>query len=67
MNININELYKEVVRENDIYSELDIQNILNSVDNENNDYLINKTLYTVAEDIYDSLELKKIQEEEKKK
>jgi hypothetical protein len=49
--INIQEIYDNARRDPSLFSTLDIENILNSIENEKNNYLENKTLDDVIEEI----------------
>ena len=55
MEINIKEIFENAMKDPSLFSTLDIENLLNSVENVKNDYLDNKTLSIVAEDIFNTI------------
>lgn len=52
MDINIKEIFENATKDPSLFSTLDIENLLNSVENSKNDYLDDKTLSNVTEDIF---------------
>ena len=51
----IHNIYENAKKDPSLFSTLDIDKILSSVENEKNDYLENKTTTTVAQEIYEKL------------
>ena len=62
-NIDVSEIFENARKDPTLFSTVDIQNLLDSIENEKNDCLENKTLSTVQDDILDSLEELEISEE----
>lgn len=55
-NIDVNEIFENARKDPTLFSTMDIQNILDSIENEKNDYLENKTLSSIQDSILESLE-----------
>jgi hypothetical protein len=49
------EILKDAKQDSSLFSTLDIENLLKSVDNEKNDYLENKTTTSIAREIYEKI------------
>lgn len=64
--IDVNEIFENARKDPTLFSTMDIQNILDSIENEKNDYLENKTLSTVQDDILGSLEELELSEDDTK-
>jgi hypothetical protein len=70
ININsdtINNVYEEALKDPSLLSQLDVDELLNSLEDNNNDYLENKSLNGITEEIYDNIKViiedKEVQEE----
>jgi hypothetical protein len=55
--MNLNEIIKKARKENDLFSNVDIEKLLDAVDNEKNDYLENKTIQDIIDEIVNTLKL----------
>lgn len=53
-NINIRKIYEDALSDPDLMETLDIDSILNTLENEQNDYLENLTFEKIQRDIYDA-------------
>jgi hypothetical protein len=53
--INVNEIFESALKDPSLFSTLDINNLLESIENEKNDYLENKTMQTVTDEIFDKI------------
>lgn len=53
--IDISEIFKNALNDPELFSTLDIDNLLTSFENEKSDYLENKTIKSVAEEIYEKI------------
>jgi hypothetical protein len=53
--INVNEIFESAIKDPSLFSTLDINNLLESIENEKNDYLENKTMQTVTDEIFDKI------------
>lgn len=53
--VNINEIFENARRDPTLFSTMDIEKILDSIENEKNDYLENKTMEDITNDIFDSI------------
>lgn len=49
----INDVYEEALKDPSLLASLDVDDLLNSLENENNDYLENKTLKGITDEIHD--------------
>jgi hypothetical protein len=49
----INDVYEEALKDPSLLASLDVDDLLNSLENENNDYLENKTLKGITVEIHD--------------
>jgi hypothetical protein len=54
-NININELFENALKDPSLLSTLDLDKILESIENDNNDYLQHKSMKTITNDIYNTI------------
>ena len=54
-NINITELFENAKKDPDLFSKIDVNELLKAVENENTDYLENKTLKSISQEIFDTL------------
>lgn len=54
--MDINELFKQAKNDPSLLSNINIDELLNDTDDVKNDYLQNKTINNIQEDVYDSLE-----------
>jgi hypothetical protein len=53
--MNIDQLFKDAQNDSSLLSKIDINELLNSLENKNNDYLENKTLTDINNDKYSAL------------
>lgn len=53
--INVNEIFENAMNDPTLFSTLDIENLLDSIQNVKNDYLENKTMKDVTKDVYDKV------------
>jgi len=53
--ININEIFENAMKDPSLFSTLDINKLLESVENEKNDYLENKSMKTITNEIYEKI------------
>lgn len=65
--MDINELFENAKSDPSLFSTIDIRNLLDSIENERNDYLEDKTMTSVHEDILEVLDEQQIQDEDKDK
>ncbi len=65
--VDINELFENAKSDPSLFSTIDIRNLLDSIENERNDYLEDKTMTSVHEDILEVLDEQQIQDEDKDK
>jgi hypothetical protein len=61
--ININEIYESALKDPALFSTIDIEQLLNSIENEKNDYLENKTMNDVTLDIFEKINELNLSEE----
>ena len=52
-NINVNEIFENALKDPSLLSDIDIDELLNSLENSKNDYLENKTIESVNKEIFD--------------
>jgi len=55
ISININEIFENALKDPSLFSELDIDELLDSIENTKHDYLENKTTVTISTDIYEHI------------
>lgn len=55
MEINVKDIFESALKDPSLFSTLDIESLLSSVENVKNDYLENKTLRIVTEDIFNTI------------
>jgi hypothetical protein len=60
--IDINELFTLAMNDPTLFSTLDIERLLESVDNEKNDYLENKNMDDITKEIYEAIDELKLDE-----
>ena len=53
--INVQEIFENAMRDPMLFSTIDIENLLSSIENEKNDYLENKTMADITNDIYETI------------
>uniref|UniRef100_A0A6C0B6G7 Uncharacterized protein n=1 Tax=viral metagenome TaxID=1070528 RepID=A0A6C0B6G7_9ZZZZ len=53
--MNIDEVFEAAKKDPTLFSTLDIEAILDSVENEKNDYLENKTMENITKDVFDNI------------
>lgn len=53
----INNVYDEAIKDPSLLASLDVEQLLNTLENENNDYLENKTLKGITNEIHDIMQL----------
>ena len=56
MNANVLEIFEAAKKDPELFSTLDIENILESVENEKNDYLENKTTEDIMRDVFENVQ-----------
>lgn len=66
-NIDVNELFNNAKRDPSLFSTIDIQNLLDTIENDKNDYLEDKTMTSVQEDMLEVLREQQIHGEDKEK
>jgi hypothetical protein len=66
-NIDLNGLFENAKRDPSLFSTIDIQNLLDSIENERNDYLEDKTMASVHKDILEVLEEQELCDEDTEK
>ena len=52
-NIDIYEIFENAIKDPELLSPLDIDKLLDSLENEKNEYLANKTIKSIVEEIYE--------------
>jgi hypothetical protein len=52
-NIDINQLFENAMKDPSLLSNIDVEKMLDSLENDRNDYLENKTIESVIKEIYD--------------
>ena len=57
--IDIYEIFENAIKDPDLLSPLDIDKLLQSLENEKNEYLANKTIKTIVEEVYDVISILK--------
>ena len=55
MNETVNEIFEQALKDPSLFSTLDIDALLDSIESDKNDYLENKTMTTVANEIYEKM------------
>jgi hypothetical protein len=50
--IDVHEIFENALKDPELFSTLDIEQLLDSIENDKNDYLENKTMNLVTEDIF---------------
>jgi hypothetical protein len=63
--INVRAIFETAKQDPELFSTLDIENILASIENEKNDYLENKTMEDITSDIYEKINELPTQREKK--
>jgi len=58
--ININELFENAMKDPTLLSTLDIDNLLKTIENDKNDYLENKTMKQITNEIYETIQILEI-------
>ena len=53
--LNVNELFEQALKDPSLFSTLDIDSLLDSIENDKNDYLENKTMTDVTNEIYEKI------------
>ena len=53
--INVNEIFEQALKDPSLFSTLDIDSLLDSIESDKNDYLENKTMTDVTNDIYEKI------------
>ena len=53
--MNIDQIFKDAQNDSSLLSKIDINELLNSLENKNNDYIENKTLTDINNDKYNAL------------
>jgi len=54
-NIDIHELFEKAMKDPSLFSTLDIEKLLSSIENDKNDYLENKSMKIITNEIYEKL------------
>jgi hypothetical protein len=52
----INNVYDEAIKDPSLLASLDVEQLLSTLENENNDYLENKTLKGITDEIHDIMQ-----------
>lgn len=63
--LNINEIFENASKDPDLFSKIDIELLLESIEKDKNDYLENKTMQDVTQDIFNKVGELDISNEEK--
>jgi DNA integrity scanning protein DisA with diadenylate cyclase activity len=63
--MNINEIIENAKKDPSLFSTIDIENILSSVENEKNDYLDNKTTDDIIKEVFESVQNLDLSSEDK--
>jgi len=64
--IDINELFEHAMRDPELFSTIDINKLLESIENDKSDYLEKKTMKKITDEIYGKINTLKIDENEKR-
>lgn len=64
--INVREIFDNALKDPSLFSTLDIEHLLDTIESTKNDYLDNKTMKTVNEDVYTKIEELKLTKEKSK-
>jgi len=51
----INQIFEDAIKDPSLFSTIDIDNLLNSIETDRNDYLDTKTIQTVTDEIYEKV------------
>jgi hypothetical protein len=54
-NININKMFEEAIKDPSLFSTIDIENLLNTLETDKNDYLESKTMQSITDEIYENV------------
>jgi len=54
-NLDINDLFAKAMKDPSLFSTLDIDHLLNSIENDKNDYLTNKSMKKLTQEIYETI------------
>jgi hypothetical protein len=54
-NININKMFEEAIKDPSLFSTIDIENLLNALETDKNDYLESKTMQSITDEIYENV------------
>jgi hypothetical protein len=54
--LDINQLFENAMKDPTLFSTLDINNLLNSIENDKNDYLQNKSMKIITNEIYETIQ-----------
>jgi hypothetical protein len=65
--LNINEIFENAMKDPTLFSKIDIELLLDSIEKDKNDYLENKTMQDVTEDIFNKIDELDISKAEKQK
>jgi len=66
MQVNVNAIFEQALKDPSLFSTLDIDALLDSIENDRNDYLENKTMKDVTQNIYDKINALTLTNENKK-
>lgn len=53
--ININKMFEDAIKDPSLFSTLDIENLLNTLETDKNDYLETKTMQSITDEIYETV------------
>lgn len=53
INININKIFEDAIKDPNLFSTIDIDNLLNTLETDKNDYLETKTMQSITDEIYE--------------
>jgi hypothetical protein len=65
--ININEIFESASKDPSLFSRIDIEKLLDSIEKDRNDYLDNKTMNNIITDVFEKVDSLVLTTEEKKK
>lgn len=53
--ININKMFEDAIKDPNLFSTIDIENLLNTLETDKNDYLETKTMQSITDEIYENV------------
>jgi hypothetical protein len=63
--IDINELFVNAMKDPTLFSTMDVEKLLESIENDKNDYLQNKSMKTITQEIYETVQKLRLSQETK--